>query len=343
MKLTRKQLKEAVEEKIITEEQAGRLYNFLKVHPTQGPAFNFTNILYYMGGLTAIGAMSLFMNLGWETFGGWGIFFISSAYAGAGLYLADSFRKRGYDVPAGICAAFVIVLTPLAIYGVQQAMGWWPDHSVYRDYHRYIRWHWIYMELGTLAVGAIMAWIYRYPFLFMPVAATLWYMSMDIAPLIAGADATFSFRTTVSMWFGLANIFLALLVDIRSKKGPDYAFWLYMSGVTAFWGSMMSRFSDHETSRLIALFINIILVGTGVVLVRRIFVIFGAMGCAFYLGHIAYTIFKNSWLFPFALSFAGLIIIYLGILWQKNEQLIISKTRRLLPDFLRELIAEKNL
>jgi hypothetical protein len=40
-----------------------------------------------MGGLIAIGAMTLFMNLGWESFGGWGIFFISLAYAGIGFKL----------------------------------------------------------------------------------------------------------------------------------------------------------------------------------------------------------------------------------------------------------------
>src|SRR5690606_29794226 len=42
--------------------------------PVPAPApvpvrFNFVHVLYYFGGLLAIGAMTLFMNLGWELFG----------------------------------------------------------------------------------------------------------------------------------------------------------------------------------------------------------------------------------------------------------------------------------
>jgi hypothetical protein len=38
--------------------------------------------------------MTIFMNLGWESFGGWGIFFISLLYAGVGLKLASVFRSN---------------------------------------------------------------------------------------------------------------------------------------------------------------------------------------------------------------------------------------------------------
>ncbi len=46
------------------------------------------------------------------------------------------------------------------------------------------------MELGTLAIGAIIAWKYKYPFLVMPIAVTLWYMTMDITVMISGGDNT---------------------------------------------------------------------------------------------------------------------------------------------------------
>jgi hypothetical protein len=85
MKITRKDLDSAVEENILSAEQAENLHLYLKGVPGVGPGFDFTHVLYYLGGLVAIGAMTLFMNLGWESFGGWGIFFISLAYAGIGL------------------------------------------------------------------------------------------------------------------------------------------------------------------------------------------------------------------------------------------------------------------
>lgn len=77
MSITKKQLDNAVEKEIISQDQADRLFAFFQSQPATGPRFDFTHVLYYLGGLIAIGAMTLFMTLGWESFGGWGIFFIS--------------------------------------------------------------------------------------------------------------------------------------------------------------------------------------------------------------------------------------------------------------------------
>ena len=82
-----------------------------------------------------------------------------------------------------------------------------------------------------------MLWRYRLPFLVMPIAVTLWYMSMDLTPYLFGeADATWELRKRVSLWFGLLIVLLAFWVDIRTRHDKDYAFWLYLFGVVAFWG-----------------------------------------------------------------------------------------------------------
>jgi len=148
MKITKTSLDNAVDEGILDNHQANALYDFLKSQPGTAAFFSFTNILYYFGGIIAIGAMTLFMNLGWEQFGGWGMLFIAILYAGIGLVLTGRFQRGGHDIPAGICATFVIAMTPLAIYGLQQGVGWWPDDTVYQEYYHYIKWHWIYLELG---------------------------------------------------------------------------------------------------------------------------------------------------------------------------------------------------
>jgi hypothetical protein len=341
MKISKKQLAAAVGQEILSQDQADRLLTFLQSQPTVGPRFDFTHILYYLGGMLAIGAMTLFMNLGWETFGGWGILLISLLYGIAGLKLTSYFQEKALAVPAGICATFVTALAPLAIYGLQQALGMWPEGTAYKEYHHLIHWHWLYMELGTLAVGVVMAWKYRYPFLIMPVAATLWYMSMDLAPLLNDGKYDFTFKALVSMWFGAANILFALWVDIRSRRSGDYAFWLYLFGVMAFWGGLTSQHSDSEVAKFFYCLINLGLIGIGVVLVRRVFVVFGAVGCSLYIGHLASTVFKNSWFFPISLTFIGLGVVFLGVWWQKNEQEITGKIHGLLPAALVDLLEQR--
>ncbi|QSX31587.1 DUF2157 domain-containing protein [Shewanella cyperi] len=342
MQVTRKQLSDAVEAQIISAGQAEALYAFLSARSQDTPRFSFTHVLYYLGGMIAIGAMTLFMNLGWENFGGAGIVLISILYAAMGLTITHQLAARSLNIPAGICAVFVVCLTPLAIYGLQQWLGVWPDDSVYRDYHRYIRWHWLYMELGTLAVGTLVAWRYKYPFLIMPIAATLWYMTMDISAMISGGDFDWELRSLVSMYSGLLMIALAFWVDIRARHKADYAFWIYIFGVIAFWGGLSMQDSDSELSKFLYFCINLLMIGIGVILVRRVFVVFGALGASGYLGYLASDIFKDSWLFPVALTAIGLGVIYLGILWQKHEKSLTYKARQWLPESLRELLEARS-
>lgn len=342
MNFTKKDLEDAVNENILSFEQSEKLIEFLSKQPTTAPKFDFTHVLYYIGGMIAIGAMTLFMNLGWESFGGLGIVFIYLFYVSIGLKLTNIFKSKGLAIPAGICGTFVIALTPLAVYGLQHALGVWPDDSVYREYHRYIKWHWLYMELSTLVVGVIIAWKYKYPFLIMPIAVTLWYLTMDIAVMINGGDYSWELRKLVSMYSGLLMIGLAFWVDIRSHDKADYSFWIYLFGVIAFWVGMSLQYSDSELSKFIYFMINLFMIFTGVLIVRRVFVIFGAIGCSGYIAHLASDIFKDSWLFPITLTLFGLFVIYLGVLWQKNEIAITSKARSFLPKALRELLQSKH-
>lgn len=344
MELNRSLLKEATESGLIGEQQAERLWEFLNERNRDTPSFRTTHILYYLGGLIAIGAMSLFMTLGWERFGGWGLFFIALAYAGTGLWLTEHFLNRKHlPIPAGITATFVVVLTPLAMYGVQAAMGWWAEGRVYREYHTHIDWRWMFMELSTLATGAVMLWRYRLPFLVLPVAVTLWYMSMDLTPFIFNdQDLTWELRKFVSLWVGLLIVLLAFWVDVRTRHDKDYAFWLYLFGVIAFWGGLSMMHSDSELNKFIYLCINLTMITAGAMLSRRVFAVFGGLGAAGYLGHLAYDVFKDSMMFPFVLTVIGLGVIYLGIVWQRHEKVISSKLRELLPPAVKELIENRH-
>lgn len=344
MEINRGLLKEASENGLISEQQAELLWRFLSDRGKDTPSFRFTHVLHYLGGLLAIGAMSLFMTLGWERFGGWGLFFIALAYGGAGLWLTEFFLHRSrLPIPAGLTATFVVVLTPMAIYGLQAALGWWAEGMVFRDYHRLIDWRWMFMEFATLATGAIMLWRYRLPFLVMPIAVTLWYMSMDLTPFLFGdAELTWELQKLVSLWFGLLIVLLAFWVDLRTRHAKDYAFWLYVFGVMAFWGGLSMMRSDSELGKFLYLCINLTLIVVGAMLSRRVFAVFGGLGAAGYLGHLAYGVFKDSMMFPFVLTIIGLAVIYLGIVWQRHEEIISSKLRGLLPLPVRELLERRH-
>jgi hypothetical protein len=341
VELKRADLDAAARAGLIDRDLAERLWAFLDTrHRDTRPGFRAAHILYYLGGLIAIGAMSLFMTLGWERFGGAGIAAIAIVYAIGALAAADwLLHRQQQPIPAGLLAALAVVLVPLAVYGLQNAAGWWAEGETARDYHRHIDGRWLMMELATLAAGAAVLWRWKLPFSVMPVAVTLWYLTMDLVPFLAGMpDVDWQVRKVVSLYAGLAIIGLAFWVDLRSRHGPDFAFWLYLAGVLAFWGALSMMDSTSEWSKLGYCAINLVLIAVGAILARRVFAVFGGLGVAGYLGHLAHSVFKDSLLFPFALTLIGLAVIGAGLWWQKREADIAHRLRAGLPAPLRELL-----
>ena len=99
--------------------------------------------------------------------------------------------------------------------------------------------------------------------------------------------------------------------------------------------------SGSELSKFFYLCINLGMIAVGATLSRRVFAVFGGLGVAMYLGHLAYSVFKDSMMFPFMLTIIGLGVIYLGIIWQRHEDAISAKLRGVLPLPMRELIERR--
>jgi hypothetical protein len=64
---------------------------------------------------------------------------------------------------------------------------------------------------------------------------------------------------------------------------------------------------------------------------RRVFAVFGTIGIAFYLGDLADKVFKDSMLFPFALSLIGIAVIALGLLYYRRQAQISAWLKTSLP------------
>ncbi len=356
-------LKDAAREGIVTDQQATALWQWLSHGGAQyrgtpraitpiaplttastGPAFGFVNVLYYFGGMVAISAMSLFMTLGFQAMGAGGLLAIGVAYLVACLKVADHFKARSLPVPAGLLATLAVVLVPLVVWCVQSLLGLWPPGGSgnYADYHIFINWRWTTLEFATLAAGVVMLWRYRLPFMVMPVAVTVWYMSMDVASaLMQNNGFDWKFTRDVSMVFGVATIAIAMWVDVRSRQSTtpewrqDFAFWLYLFGAIMFWGGLSLRDSENELGKLLYALLNVALILGGAAIGRRVFTVLGALGVAMYLGYLSHRVFRDSMMFPFALTLLGLGVVWLGVWWQRNEAAINVRFARFVPVGLR--------
>lgn len=313
---------------------------------TEAARFSFGHVLYYFGGMLAIGAMSLFMTYGWALLGAWGSAAIATAYLFGAWRVARHLHSRNLFVPAGILATLAVCLVPLVVWSVQVGLGLWPEGgtSGFGAYHRDINWRWLTLELATLAAAVVMLRGFRLPFMVMPVAVTLWYLSLDLCHMLMQSEGfDWQFTRDFSLVSGLFVCALAVWVDLRCRLATrpqdrqDFAFWLYLFGAVMFWAGLSLRHSDSEVSKAIYCLINVGLVFWGAAINRRVFTVLGGLGVAIYLGYLAARVFQDSLAFSFVLSLLGLGVVALGVWWQRHEARIHQRLAGWLPPALKPL------
>ena len=339
MRLFRKDLDWAASEGVIDDAQAEALWQALTRRDENKPKFDLIHVAYYFGALLVIGAMGWFMGNAWEAFGGGGIFLISLAYAAAFLTVGSLlWRGPSLRVPGGLLITMAVCMTPLAVYGLQRWAGVWgfDDPGEYRDFHRWIRGGWFAMEIATLGAGLLALRFFRFPFLTAPIAFVLWFLSMDLTPILSGGGFSFTstLRLEVSLWFGVAMIAGAYCIDRRTEE--DYAFWVYLFGLFAFWGGLSLMNSDSEISKFLYCLINVALMWLSIFLGRRAFMVFGALGVFGYVAHLA-DLFEDSFLFPFVLTAIGLLVIFLGIQLKRHGARVGRAIENTMPGWMKRL------
>ena len=152
------------------------------------PKFDAVHVLYYAGALIVIGAMGLFSTTAFSALGGWALTATAVLYAAGFARLAlRLWPKPETRTPAGLAAAVAVSMTPLAIYGAQDALDLWSlgaRPGAYRDFFPLMNASWVYMEIGTIVAGVLALRVFPFPFILMIVSVALWFLSMDVALLL---------------------------------------------------------------------------------------------------------------------------------------------------------------
>jgi hypothetical protein len=345
MQVSEQQIRSSAAAVGIGAEQVERLVDILRRIPARPDStlrFDLVHLLWYAGALIAMGAMGLFSTLAFEQMGGRALAATALVYAAlfmaAGHYL---WHGKGLRTPGGLSIAAAVAMAPLAVYGIQDALGLWGaggDPGRYRDFYIWIKGSWLPMEIVTIVVGLLALAFYPFSFIVAVIAVALWFMSMDLAPWLLGEDElTWTLRRQVSMVFGLAVLVLAWVVDLKRPREIDFAFWLHLTGLLAFWGGLSLAESSSELGKAIYALLNLGLVGLSVFLMRRAYAIFGALGVTMYLGHLAEVVFRDSLLFPFALSLIGVAIIGIGLVLHRQGAALSTWMTDRLPIGLKRL------
>jgi hypothetical protein len=345
LKIKKLDLEWASSKGLLKKEQVDPLYNALEQRPGVKSAFDLVHIIYYFGALLIIFGMGWFLNEAWDTAGGKALFFLGLIYVII-FTLASyvTWFKKDLKIAGGLLATIAVCMVPIMTYGFLKMTGWWypmdntkpPTDGRYRDYRILVKTSYLYLEIATILAGVIFLRFIKFPFLTAPIFFSLWYMSMDLTPLLFGQlDYTWQERKIVSAVFGFIILVVSYFVDRRTKE--DYAFWGYLFGMMAFWGGLTLLESTSELNKFIYFCLNLFFIGLSVLFDRKIFIICGALGSLGYLGHLANKVFKDYLSFPIIVTMIGLIIIFLGVKYQKNKARVDKLVMGMIPKFIQDL------
>ncbi len=308
------------------------------------PKFDPVHVLYYAGALLVMGAMGLFATSAFDRLGGWALAAIAIVYAAGFLWLGGFLWARpGTRMPGGLCVAVAVSMAPLAIYGAQDASGLWAADKPggYHEFYPLINGSWVYMELGAVAAAALALWRFPFPFIVMIAAFALWFLSMDLAALLAHRhlpdwESDWELRRTVSEIAGLVMIAAAWTIDLKWAALGDFGFWLHLFGAMTLWGGITSG-EGGEFGKAVYCAFNIGYIALGLFLDRRVYAVFGAIGVAIYLGHLARDVFSDVIAFSFALSAIGLAVVFAGVYLERRRGALNAYVDAHLPEFVRAL------
>ena len=334
LSLTSSDIYLAAEQGVIRQDDAERLVRWGFEHSgLSGPAaveqrkgLNLVTVAYYFGAMLMVLACAWFLGDKWNQLGAKGILGTVAVYmiiaAGLGWWL----RNKGYIIGGSLLITVAVCLVPLLTYAIEDMLGFWPTEYPrnYLDFSPWTNGSRIFMEVATIAAAAVALRYVRFAFLTAPIAVSFWFLSMDLAALIArSAYLTMSTRRWISVIVGLCILLVGyglekLLHKHGAPRSEDFAFWCYLFGMLAFWGGLTIMHSDSELMRGLYALLNVAFIWLAVKLRRATFLIFGAVGVHLYLGHLAYEVFKNSFFFPFVLALLGLSLILLTVWMQRR-------------------------
>jgi hypothetical protein len=335
-KISTGELRDAVERAGLPPEVFERIRAALATAPEISPRFETAHVSYYLGAMLIIGAMGWFITDAWDRLSGLALSGIAIAYGVVfGVVGYRLFQRASTKIPGGVLVAAAVCMTPMAVYGVERWLGWWPanDPGSYTRFHPRIHASWVAMEIATIILAAIAVKMVRFPFVTAPAAYAAWYLTMDATALIFGAQWNFRQECWISVSFGLAMMLAGYLLD--GEPDLDFSFWFYLFGVLAFTGGLTLMGNGNQLGKAVYCLIHLGMMVLSILLQRKVLLIFGAIGVFVYLMGEAQGYFRNSLGFTVSLTLIGILFIAAGIAYKRNEAALEARLAPLIPSKVR--------
>jgi hypothetical protein len=231
-----------------------------------------------------------------------------------------------------VATVLAVEMAPLATWAVMRLAGLWPDDprapfcSMASPAFLACTGKWMVLEL--VSIGAALLALRRVAFgeLAAPIGVALVFLIFHVAEVVVGAPLRFEGWG----WGVIAGASLVLTtayaVDRRQREGgEDYAWWLYAAGLVAAFAGMVELWSREDGLRPALPAVGVLAVAVSLFLRRRAFLAFGAVSLVWYLGYLAFDVFRDTLAFPLLLATFGISVIIVTVLLQRSYPRLVAR------------------
>lgn len=297
-------------------------------------------VLYYLGGLLVIGAMSVFLGESWSEAGDAAGLAVLLLYAVAFAVLAIVFRQRGLPTPSGLMATAVVALVPAVVFAFSRTtgVGEGTDYADYADFYVWVSSQWFLMELATIAVGVVALRLTDFSLVLAVMGTSMYFAAMDLTEVVFSDDPTDGQRALVAIAIGFVAIAIGVAFDHQPRR--DHAFWPHLFGVlSVLWGIEFALAGAGESSQWVATeALGLVFLAFGTVAARVTYVAIGGLLVFGATSWAALDLFQSSLLTPLAIAVIGLMIIAGGVWLQRNAVRLQANVRGALPAWMLKLV-----
>ena len=291
-------------------------------------------VAYWLGGALVVFALGWFLADRWERLGPAGVLAVVSAYAAAFALASWPLAAAGRRHAAGAALGLVVATVPAAAWSLLRLTGEWPAgawddplvrHAPYMATRRLV------VSLATVlavlvSLRATSPRRVRRVALAVPLAVASAFALVDAGVALIPWDLTWVLRPWTMLVAGGALFAVAHAVDRATARvaardrapEEDFAAWLYPASAVVLHLGLVDAWSQLGGGRHALPVLGAALLGAALALGRRTLLLVGALDVVWYLGWLAFDVFRDVVSFPFVLAGFGAAVIALTVLVQRR-------------------------
>ncbi len=268
--------------------------------------FDGRRMIVWFGGVLALLASTVFLGTAGVSFGviGFGLTLaaIMAALLGTGWWL----KGKGHDLAGGLLATLFSGLVPLLVFSITDQLGIQRDFFNYSSFYDYISSQWIWMELATIVVGAVVVSKFDFGFATLPPTVATYFFVMDFGEALF--DAGFDTLSLV-VGFVLGTAMLGLAVWFERAGMSGHATWLLIYGLLSYLFGAQQIAGGGTAGALVYLGLGFAFLVFGWAIKRGIPVTIGGLAMTCSLAYLSFDYFDDSILFSLVVFIVGIGIV----------------------------------